>query len=149
MNQPFCLLRSTRLFVVSFMCVLGLSYIPLLLNIWIDTQMKIGNIQQAYGTFEFAELVEHTGRYISWFAFTFGFAVLTLILCTDYSEKIKSIFAVLPFILIVSDIGSMWLIRYAAPIFCWQLWFSGLSLAICFLAIFWLTIRHVLFVKCK
>ncbi|PIQ87476.1 MAG: hypothetical protein COV73_03360 [Candidatus Omnitrophica bacterium CG11_big_fil_rev_8_21_14_0_20_43_6] len=131
------------------MCVLGLSYIPLLLNIWIDTQMQVCNIQQAYGTFEFAELVEHTGKYISWFAFTFGFAVLTLLLGTDYSEKIKSVVAVVPFILIVSDIGSMWLIRFAPGIFCWQLWLSGFLLATCFLIIFLLVVSNVFFRKCK
>lgn len=144
-NKQFRSLKSTKLFVTSFMCVLGLSYIPLLLNIWIDTQMKISTIQQAYGGFEFAELTEHSGRYISWFVFTFGFAVLIFLLATNYSQKIKSIFAVLPFVLIISDVSSMWLIRYVSGIFSWQLWFSGFLLAVCFLVIFSLTIANVLF----
>ncbi|OIO35178.1 MAG: hypothetical protein AUJ74_06965 [Candidatus Omnitrophica bacterium CG1_02_44_16] len=148
-GENFCFSKSTKLFVASFMCVLGLSYIPLLLSIWIDTEMKVCNIQQAYGGFEFAEMVEHTGKHISWFAFTFGLAVLTFLLTTNYSQKVKSVFAVLPFVLIISDIGSMWLIRFAPKIFCWQLWFSGFLLAICFLTIFLLTVINVLFRKCE
>lgn len=148
-DRAFNSLISTKLFVVSFMCVLGLNYIPLLLNIWIDTGMKVAPVMEAYSGFEFAELVEHSGRYISWFVFTFGLAVLTFLTATNYSQKIKSVFSVLPFVLIISDIGSMWLIRYVSKIFAWQLWFSGFSLAVCFLVIFLLTVGNVLFARTK
>ncbi|MEW6009089.1 MAG: hypothetical protein AB1629_05615 [Candidatus Omnitrophota bacterium] len=127
---------SSKLFISLFLCLTGLSYITLLLHIWVDTAMKVSMITESYGTFEFSELVGHAHTYIFWFILTFA-PVITIFLFTSFAETLKRFFAVIPMLLIVSDVGSMWLIRYWAKIwFSWQLYFSGLLLAALFLAMF-------------
>lgn len=127
---------SLKLFISLFLCLMGLSYITLLLSIGIDTGMKITLIRECYIGFGFNELVEHAHRYIFWFLLTFS-PVIAIFLVTSFSEKTKRFFVVAPLLLIISDIGSMWLIRYGPPTwFCWQLYFSGLFLAALFLIMF-------------
>ena len=114
--MPFIILKelslSFRLFLSAILCLVGISYIMLLSSIWIDTEMKMANIIEGYGSFEFMELVEHTFRYIFWFIGTFTIT-LSLFLLTSWPEKLKRIFAVIVPLLILSDMGSMWLIRYS------------------------------------
>ena len=135
---------ATRLFISLMLCLVGLSYLTLLLGIWIDTEMKISYIIEGYGDFEFIELVEHSFRYIFWFIGTFGITV-SIFLLTAWSEKLKILFAVAVPLLIISDVGSMWFIRYS-DFFAFQLSFSGLMLAICFLSMF-LLIQYDLWLK--
>ncbi|MFT5207190.1 MAG: hypothetical protein ACI9CF_000939 [Candidatus Omnitrophota bacterium] len=125
---------STKMFISSFMCVIGLSYCALLGNIWVETEMSIPLIIEGYGDFEFMGLIDHTFRYLSWFVATFAITVL-LFLFTRASEQLKRIFAAVVPVLILSDIGSAWLIRYN-DLFAWQLALSGLMLALCFLTMF-------------
>lgn len=125
---------SIRLFVSLMLCVIGLSYLTFLGNIWIDTEMKIAFVIEGYGSFEFMELIEHSFKYIFWFIGTFT-VVASLFLLSSYPEKIKRFFAVLVPLFIISDVGSMWLIRYAS-FFAWQLYVSGLILAVSFLVMF-------------
>jgi hypothetical protein len=99
--------------------------------------MKIANVIEGYGSFEFIELIEHSFKYIFWFICTFTITV-SVFLLTSYTEKIKRVFAVLIPLFIISDIGSMWLIRYCS-FFAWQLYASGLILATSFLIMFLLT----------
>jgi hypothetical protein len=135
---------SVRLFISLLLCVIGLSYLTLLGNIWVDTEMKISNIIEGYGSFEAIELVEHSFKYIFWFTGTFTITVF-IFLFTSYSEKFKRLFGVVIPIFIISDIGSMWLIRYSS-FFAWQLYASGLILATCFLTMF-LLIQYDLWFK--
>lgn len=118
---------SFKTFIGLMMCLVGLNYLALLAGIWIDTEMRIANVIEGYGTFEFIELVEHSFRYLFWFIAIFGITV-SLFLITSRSEKVKKFFAVAVPLLIVSDIGSMWLIRYS-PFFAHQLYASGILLA--------------------
>lgn len=127
---------SVRLFIGLLLCLLGLSYLALLFGIWIDTEMKVSYIIEGYADFESMELVEHTFKYIFWFIGTFGITV-SLFLLTSWPEKLKRLFAVSVPLLIISDIGSMWLIRYS-DFFARQLYFSGVLLATSFLALFFL-----------
>lgn len=137
---------STRLFISLFLCLTGLSYITLLLHIWVDTQMKVSMVMESYGTFEFSELAEHAHRYIFWFILTFA-PTVAVFLATSFSEKLKRFFAIVPMLLIVSDIGSMWLIRYWSKVwFSWQLYLSGLFLAGLFLLMF-ILINYDLWLK--
>ncbi len=135
---------SARLFISLLLCLLGLSYLALLWGIWIDTEMKIAYIIEGYADFESMELVEHTFKYIFWFIGTFGITV-SLFLLTSWPEKLKRLFAVSVPLLIISDIGSMWVIRYS-DFFAWQLYFSGILLATSFLALF-LLIQFDMWVK--
>lgn len=126
--------QSIKVFVSFLLCLLGLSYLTLLSSIWIDTEMKIPYIIEGYGSFEFIELAEHSFKYIFWFIGTFGITV-SLFLLTSGSERVKRFFAMAVPLLIVSDIGSMWLIRYS-PVFAYQLYASGVMLAVSFLVLF-------------
>ncbi len=125
---------SMRLFLGLFLYILGISYLSLLSGIWIDTKMKIANIAEGYSLFEISELVEHSFKYLSWFISTFGI-VVTLFLLTSWDEKLKRFFAVLIPVLIILDMGSMWLIRYSS-FFSWQLFVAGFLLALSFFAMF-------------
>ena len=136
---------SVRWFVSLVLCVMGLSYLTLLAGIWFDTNMKIAQIMEGYSSFAAMELVNHCHEYFFWFLFHF-ITVMTIFFFTSYSEKIKRFFAVLVPVFIVSDIGSMWLIRYVAKGFAWQLFISGLVLAITFLSLF-LLIQYDLWLK--
>jgi hypothetical protein len=137
---------SIRLFLSLLLCVIGLSYLTLLGSIWIDTEMKISNIIEGYGSFEFIELIEHSFKYIFWFISTFTITV-AIFLLTSYAENLKRIFAIVVPLFIISDIGSMWLIRYCSY-FAWQLYASGLILASSFLSMF-LLIQYDLWLKKK
>ncbi|PJC48410.1 MAG: hypothetical protein CO035_03650 [Candidatus Omnitrophica bacterium CG_4_9_14_0_2_um_filter_42_8] len=140
---------SAKLFISLFLCVMGLSYITLLLHIWVDTEMKVSMIMESYGAFEFSELVDNAHRYIFWFALTFA-PVVALLFFTSFGEKLKRFFAVLPMLMIVSDIGSMWLTRYLSKTwFSWQLYLSGMSLAALFLIMFLLINYDIWFKKVK
>lgn len=137
---------STKLFVTLFLCLTGLSYITLLLHIWVDTEMKVSLVMQGYGTFEFTELVNQAHKYIFWFLVTWT-PLVAIFLVTSFGEGVKRFFAVVPMLLIVSDVGSMWLIRYWNKLwFSWQLYLSGSALALLFFAMF-LLINYDLWLK--
>lgn len=123
-----------KFFVSLMLCLLGANYLLVLTQIWLDTGMTIEGILGAYRGFEPGELVEHSAKYLFWFLGTFG-AGGFLFLTTAHKEKVKKFFAVLVPVSIVSDIGSMWLIRYS-DWFAWQLFGSGFVLAGSFLAMF-------------
>lgn len=125
---------SARLFVSLMLCVIALGYVTLLATIWFDTEMKMTNIIEGYSTFQTSELVEHTFKYLPWFIGAFGVSLILFFL-TSFPETLKRVFAVLVPLVIVSDMGSMWLIRYH-PFFAWQLFASGLTLAVLFLVLF-------------
>lgn len=134
---------STKLLMTTLLCVVGLIYLSLLLHIWQDTELKPALIAKAYGTMESLELADHTHRYLPYYAL-YLFALPTILLMfTSFSEKIKRTFAVFPFILIVIDIMSMWLIPYVNKSFSWVLWFAGTFLALTFLALFILDIYDI------
>lgn len=137
---------SARLFIGLLLCVMGLSYLTLLGSIWVDTEMKIPNIIEGYGSFEFIELIEHSFKYIFWFICTFTITV-SIFLLTSYPEMIKRIFAAVVPVFIISDIGSMWLIRYCS-FFAWQLYASGMILATSFFVMF-LLIQFELWFKIR
>ena len=137
--------HSMRLFLSLMLCLVGLSYLTLLAGIWIDTEMKMVNIIEGYRTFEFIELVQHSFRYIFWFIGIFGITV-SLFLLSSFPERGKKFVAVAVPLWIISDIGSMWLIRYS-DFFAGQLYVSGVMLAAGFLAMFSFIQRDLWFSK--
>jgi len=128
---------SMKLLMTVLLCIVGLIYLSLLLHIWQDTEMKPSLIAKGYGSMESLELADHTHKYLPYYAI-YLFAIPTILfMFTSYSEKIKRIFAVFPFLLIVVDIGAMWLIPYVSQgFFSWVLLFAGTFLGITFLLLF-------------
>jgi len=128
---------SAKLLATALLCTVGLIYLSLLLHIWQDTEMKPSLIAKGYGSMEAMELTEHTHRYLPYYAIYLFVIPVILLMFTSYSEKIKRIFAVLPFVLIFVDIGSMWLIPYLSKgFFSWVLLFAGTFLGLTFLSLF-------------
>lgn len=135
---------SMKLLLTSLLCIVGLIYISLLLHIWQDTEMKPSLIAKGYGSMEAMELADHTHKYLPYYVI-YLFAIPTaLFMFTSYPEKIKRFFAVFPFLLIVIDIGSMWLIPYASKdFFSWVLLFAGTFLGLTFLLLFMLNVYEI------
>lgn len=139
---------SLKLFITGLFCLIGLSYLALLTNIWLDTQMNVSNIIAAYSRFEFGELADHSHKYLPYYTIYLFFLPVLAFMLTSYSEKIKRFFAVVPILIIVIDIGSMWLIRYIhAVFFSWILLFAGTFLGMTFLSLFLLVLYDVWIIK--
>lgn len=135
---------SIKLLATSLLCTVGLIYLSLLLHIWQDTELKASLIAKAYGSMESLELADHTHKYLPYYALYLFALPAVLLMFTSYAERLKRIFAVLPFILIVIDIGSMWLIPYVNQgFFSWVLWFAGTFLALTFFSLFLLNILDI------
>ncbi|PIP21233.1 MAG: hypothetical protein COX40_00495 [Candidatus Omnitrophica bacterium CG23_combo_of_CG06-09_8_20_14_all_40_11] len=135
---------SMKLFLTSLLCIVGLIYISLLVHIWQDTEMKPSLIAKGYGSMEAMELTEHTHKYLPYYALYLFAIPIILFMFTSYSEKIKRIIAVFPFLLIVIDIGSMWLIPYVSQgFFSWVLLFAGTFLGLIFLLLFLLNVYDI------
>jgi hypothetical protein len=132
---------EVRIFISLFLCLLGLAYAAFLGGIWIDTQMQPSIIAEGYRDMGVMELTAHTFRYLGWFTAVFA-VVGGLFLATGHEERWKRFAAVwMPF-WVVSDIAAAWLIRLEA-FFAWQLFVSGLVLAVTFLALFVLIQREL------
>lgn len=139
---------SMKLFLTVLLCTVGLIYLSLILHIWQDTEMKPALIAKAYGSMESLELADHTHKYLPYYALYLFAIPVALFMFTSYSERLKTFFALWPFVLIVVDIGSMWLIPYAAQaFFSWALFFAGTFLGLTFLSLFLLNIYDIWFKK--
>jgi hypothetical protein len=138
---------SMKLLTTTLLCVISLTYLILLLHIWQDCEMKPALIAKGYSSMESLELTDHAHKYLPYYAiFIFAFPSI-FFMFTSYSEKIKRIFAVLPFVLIIVDIASMWLMPYVSQNFCWMLFFAGMFLGFTFLLLFILNIYDIWFRK--
>jgi len=119
---------STKLLVTSLMCITGLIYLTLVVHIWIDTELKPSLVAEAYGFMEYIELTDHAHFYLPYYAlFLFAIPVSVLML-SSYGEGVKRFFAVFPFVVIVIDIASMYLIPYLWTGFAMVLWLAGTCL---------------------
>jgi hypothetical protein len=127
---------SMKLLVSTILCMIGLIYITLLVHICIDTEMKVSLIAKAYGGMEYIELTDHAHNYLPYYTLFIFFIPISLFMFTSFSEKIKSFFAVVPFLIIVVDISSMYLIPYVSPIFATVLYIAGTCLGLTFLTLF-------------
>ena len=134
---------SVKLLATVLLCMVGLIYLSLLGQIWQDTEMKPSLIAEGYGTMEAMELTYHSHTYLPYYALYLFALPIFLFMFTSYSEKLKRILAVLPFALIVVDIGSMWLIPYASNGFAVVLWLAGTCLGLIFLSIFVLNLYDI------
>lgn len=127
---------SIKLLVTSLLCMVGLIYLTLLVHIWIDTELKVSMIAKAYGGMEYIELTDHAHTYLPYYTLFIMAIPITLFMFTSYSEKVKSFFAVVPFMVVVLDISSMYLIPYVSTIFATVLWLAGTFIGLTFLTLY-------------
>ncbi len=116
---------SFKLLVTSLLSIIGLIYLLLVVHIWIDTEMKPSMVAEAYGYMEYIEITDHAHFYLPYYSL-FIFAIpVALFLFTSFSNTLKCIFAVYPFLVIIVDIASMYLIPYLWTGFAMVLWLAG------------------------
>ncbi|MBN1292244.1 MAG: hypothetical protein JXB48_10425 [Candidatus Latescibacteria bacterium] len=119
---------STKLLVTSLICIIGMIYLTLVVHIWIDTELKPSLVAEAYGNMEYIELTDHAHFYLPYYGlFLFAIPVIMLMF-SSYSEIVKRFFAVFPFVVVVIDIASMYLIPYLWKGFAMVLWLAGTCL---------------------
>ncbi|PIQ85311.1 MAG: hypothetical protein COV74_09355 [Candidatus Omnitrophica bacterium CG11_big_fil_rev_8_21_14_0_20_45_26] len=132
MNQSLSnLTPSLKWFVSGMLVVAGASYLSLLASIWHDTGFSTTLISEAYGSMGTIELTEHSLKYLLWFLVIFS-STGALFFLTKAPERLKILLAVLIPILILSDIGSAWLIIYH-DVYVKVMWLSGFLLAVFFM----------------
>ncbi len=139
MNNPKLAQLPTymKLFASSLLFIIGLMYIVLLVNIHVDTEFKPSFIIEAYGEMEYIELSAIVHDALPYYALLIFAIPVLLFMFTSYSDKIKRLCAIVPFMLILVDVGSMYLIPYVNKVFfSYTLWIAGLCLAITFLMLF-------------
>lgn len=126
-----------KLLASTLLCVIGLIYIILVVNIWIDTELKPSIIIEAYGDMEYIELTANAHIDLPHYSlFIFAIPVF-LFMFSSYSDKLKRFMAIFPFVMIIVDVGSMYLIPYLNKVFfSYTLWVAGTCLAITFLLLF-------------
>ena len=129
--------KHFKLLISSLLIIIGLVYIVLVVNIWIDTELRPSIIIEAYGDMEYIELSANAHIDLPHYSlFIFALPVF-LFMFSSYSEKLKRFMAVFPFVMIIADVGSMFLIPYLNKVFfSYTLWLAGTCLAITFLLLF-------------
>lgn len=126
-----------KLLASTLLCIIGLIYIILVVNIHIDTELKPSIIIEAYGDMEYIELSANAHNDLPHYSLLIFAIPVFLFMFTSYSKKLKRFIAIFPFVMIVIDVGSMYLIPYLNKfIFSYLLWIAGTCLAITFLLLF-------------
>ena len=115
----------TKLFVTGLLCIIGLTYLLLVVHIWIDTEMKPSMVADAYGGMEYIELTDHAHFYMPYYGLFLVAIPVGLMLLTSFSGKVKTFFALFPFVMTVIDIAAMYLIPYLWLGFAYVLWLAG------------------------
>ena len=128
--------KSLKLLVTTLLCMVGLIYLTLLAHIFIDTEMKPSIIAQGYGGMEYIELTDHAHNYLPYYTIFIFMLPVILFMFTSFSENLKRFFAVFPFIIIIIDIASMFLIPYVWSGFAYVLWIAGTILGLTFTTLF-------------
>lgn len=136
---------SLKLLVTFAILGMCLTYSILVAHIYIDTEFQVSNIEEAYSTFDWIELVDQSHKYLPYYGiYLFAFALLIFVIGTGYPEWLKITAVIIPNCLIFLDIGSMWAIRYVhAGIFSWTLFFAGTLLGLSFAAIIVLSLYDI------
>jgi hypothetical protein len=127
---------SLKLFATVFLVLVGLVYLTLLVHVWIDTEMKPSLIGEAYGGMEYIELTGHAHTYLPYYGFFVFLSPVLIFMFTSFGERLKRFFAVFPFVVIVIDISTMYLMPYLWLGFAWVLFFAGTVLGTLFLLLF-------------
>jgi len=127
---------SVKLLMTMLLIVIGLTYLTLVVHIWIDTEMNPTLVNEAYGGMEYIELTDHAHFYLPYYSIFLFCIPVALFMFTSFSEKLKIFFATIPFVVIIIDISSMYLIPYLWIGFAWVLVFAGTILGLSYLSLF-------------
>ncbi len=134
---------NLKLLATSLLVVIGLAYLLLIAKIYIVTGMRPSLIIDSYAEAEYVELTHQAHLYLPYYAI-FIFAIpVAIFMLTSYSENLKRFYAVVPFVTIAIDIGSMYLIPYVWIGFAMVLWLFGIFLGILLLSLFILTMHDM------
>ncbi len=126
-----------KLLATTLLCVIGLIYIVLLVNIWIDTELRPSIIIEAYGDMEYIELTANAHIDLPHYTLLILAIPVFLFMFSSFGEKLKRFMAIFPFAMAVTDVGSMYLIPYGHKvIFSYTLWIAGFLCALSFFALF-------------
>ncbi|MFC1476529.1 hypothetical protein ACFL5S_01035 [Fibrobacterota bacterium] len=129
--------KHFKLLISSLLCIIGLVYIVLIVNIWIDTELRPSIIIEAYGDMEYIELSANAHIDLPHYALFILALPVLLFMFSSYSDKLKRFLAVFPFVMVIVDVGSMYLIPYLNKVFfSYTLWLAGTCLAVTFLLLF-------------
>ena len=136
---------SLKLLITFAILGMCLTYSILVAHIYIDTEFQVSNIEEAYSTFDWIELVDQSHKYLPYYGiYLFAFALLIFVIGTGYSERLKIPMVIIPNCLIFIDIGSMWAIRYIhAGLFSWVLFIAGTLLGLSFAVIIILSLYDI------
>ena len=134
---------STKLLVTSLMCIIGLTYLSLVVHIFIDTEFRPSLVAESYGYMEYIELTDHAHYYLPYYALWIFAIPVFIFMMSSYSEKLKCFFAVCPFIIVAIDIASMYLIPYLWTGFAMILWLAGSCLGTMLFILFLLIMYDV------
>ena len=130
---------NIKLLATSLLVIIGLAYLLLVAKIYLVTEMRPSLIIDSYAEAEYVELTHQAHLYLPYYAI-FIFAIpVAIFMLTSYSENLKRFYAVVPFVTIAIDIGSMYLIPYVRIEFAIVLWLFGIFLGILLLSLFILT----------
>ena len=136
-----------KLFLTALICLIGLTYLVLVLNKWLDTGGWPYKVAEGYQYMEYIELTDHVHVILPYY-WLFVFAIpITLFMLTTFSETLKRFFAVFPFIIIVIDSACVYLIPYVWDGFAMVLWLTGVTLGVTLLALFILDFYEIWFRK--
>ncbi len=131
--------KYLKIALTFFLLIMALGYLMGLLNVYDKSHLTYkGTIQHIRGSEEemiyekeFGDMVSVSHTHISGWGMMF-LLLLIIFAFSHFSEKLKGILGVLPFVFIVSDMGTMWLTRYVAEAFAWLWMLSGGVLAFLF-----------------
>ena len=138
---------SIKLFLTILLCIVGLTYATLIVQKWVDTGEWPFMVSEGYQYMEYIELTDYVHIYLPYY-WLFLFAIpITMFMLTSFSETLKRFFAVFPFIIIILDSISVYLIPYVWNGFAMLLWLTGATLGVTFLMLFILTLKDMWFSK--
>ncbi len=138
---------SVKLLVTTLICMIGLTYITLVLQKWFDTGEWPFKVAEGYQYMEYIELTDQAHFYLPYYGLIIFAIPIIVLMFTSYGEKVKSFFAVFPFVVIVIDSASTFLIPYVWLGFALVLWLTGTILGITLLTLFVLVIYDIWFRK--
>lgn len=124
--------KYMKLTLSFFLLIIALGYFMGLLNVYDKTGLSYDGVvthirgseeEMIYGK-EFGDMVSVSHTHVSGWGMMF-LLVIVIFAFSNFSEKLKGILGVLPFVFIVSDMGTMWLTLYVAEPFAWLWMISG------------------------
>jgi len=134
---------STKTLITSLILTIGLVYLTLVFQKYLDTGMSPFQVAEGYEYMEYIELTDQAHLYLPYYSLFIFAAPVFLLMFSSFSEGIKRFFAVFPFIVIFFDTISIFLIPYVSKVFAFLLWSTGSILGITLAAVFIMLVYDV------